>query len=332
MKTFLLPRLKSHPFKRASSGAMTLLSILIVSSPLAAQERKPADVAPRGERKETAGAPSRERQPDPGPQRVARPPGPDRTPGPGGPRPEFPAELKLTDEQQAKLKEINVSLGAKQAELTTKRDSVLTEEQRTAQAEAMKKLRDGNLSRQEAADLIAAALKLTPEQKAQVEATDAEVRQLHQEATAQKLAVLTDEQRGILRKQTIAANVTRTFTVPGGIALTEDQKTSLQALNGELGTKLADLTEKHSLLLTDERRAAREAAYKSARESGKDRQETADAVDAALNMTAAEKAQLAETELALRELNQQIRERITALLTAEQRAELEKKFGAGRRE
>ena len=63
------------------------------------------------------------------------------------------------------------------------------------------------------------------------------------------------------------------------------------------------------------------------RESGKDRQATADAVDAALGLTAAEKAQLVEVEQSLRELNQQIRERITSLLTDSQRAELEKRFG-----
>ena len=67
--------------------------------------------------------------------------------------------------------------------------------------------------------------------------------------------------------------------------------------------------------------------FRSARESGKDRQATADAVDAALGLTAAEKAQLVEVEQSLRELNQQIRERITSLLTDSQRAELEKRFG-----
>jgi len=68
-----------------------------------------------------------------------------------------------------------------------------------------------------------------------------------------------------------------------------------------------------------------------ARESGKDRQATADAGDVALGLTATEEAQLAEVEQGLRELNQQIRERMIALLTPEQKAELEKRFGDGRR-
>ncbi len=228
------------------------------------------------------------------------------------------------------MREINAGLAARQAELSKKRDSILTEEQRTAHADTMKKLREGNFSRQEATDQLAAALKLTPDQKAQIEATDSEARQLQQEGTAQKTAVLTEEQRSILRKQTIAGNVARSFTIPGGIAITDEQKTSLLALNGELGGKLAELMEKQALILTDERRAAREAAYKEARESGKDRQATVDAVEAALKMSDAEKAQLTEVEQSLRELNQQIRERMTALLTAEQKAELEKRFGDGR--
>lgn len=363
MKSFILSPVKSQPLKRMASQAPTLFAMLLLTASLAAQERKPvdgvprgerspadgsargerkptdgaprgernpADSVPRGERKPDDGAPRGERSANPGAPRGERQPGAERTPGPGGPRSEFPAELKLTDEQQAKLKEINTTFGARQAELSKKRESILTEEQRTAHAEASKKLREGNLSRQEASDLIAAAVKLTPEQKSQIEAVELEARQLNQESTAQKMAVLTDEQRGILRKQTIAASVARSFTIPGGIALSEEQKTSLLALNGELGGKLADLTEKQALILTDERRAAREAAYKEARESGKDRQATADAVEAALKMSDAEKAQLAEVEQSLRELNQQIRDRMAALLTAEQRAELEQKFGVGR--
>lgn len=290
-------------------------------------ERKPVDGVPRGERTPADGAPRGERAANPGAPRGERQPGGERGSGPGGLRAEFPAELKLTDEQQAKLKEINATFGTRQAELSKKRESLLTEEQRTAHSEASKQLREGNLSREEAGKLIADAVKLTPDQKSQIEALDLEARQLNQESTAQKMAVLTDEQRSILRKQMIAANVARSFTVPGGIELTEEQKTSLQALNGELGGKLAELTEKQALIMTEERRAAREAAYKDARENNRDRQATAEAVDAALKLTDAEKTQLAEVEQSLRELHQQIRERMAAVLTADQRAELEKRFG-----
>ena len=342
MKPSLPSQATFRPLPRASRHLLKLLPLLLLTASRAAQERqpsdttprgerKPADGIPRGERKPADGAPRGERVPNAGAPRGERPAGAERIPGPGGRRSEFPAELKLTDEQQAKLQEINTTIATRQADLSKKRDGVLTDEQRTAQAAAMNQLREGNLSRQEAADLLAAAVKLTPAQKTLIEATEAEARQLREESTTQKMAVLTDEQRGILRKLTIAGNVARTFSLPGNLTLTEEQKTGLKALSGELGTKLADLNEQHALLLTDARRLARESAYKDARESGKDRQATAVAVDAALGLTAAEKAQLTEVEQSLRELQQQIRERMIALLTPEQKAELEKRFGDGRR-
>ncbi len=360
MNSFASSTAESTSMKRIARQVPALFATLLLTASLAAQERKPVDGAPRpersladgparGERKPTDGAPRGERNPadsaprgerkpddgvprgeraaNPGAPRGERQPGAERGSGPGGSRAEFPAELKLTEEQHAMLKEINSTYGTRQAELSKKRESILTEEQRTAHAEAAKKLREGNLSREEAGKLMTEAVKLTPEQKSQIEAVDLEARQLNQESTTKKMAVLSDEQRGILRKQTIAANVARSFTIPGGITLTEDQKTSLLALNGELGGKLAELTEKQALIMTDERRTAREAAFKDARENSRDRQATADAVDAALKLTDAEKTQLAEVEQSLRELNQQIRERMAALLTPDQRAELEKRFG-----
>ena len=304
---------------RAARHSWALLALLLLAASLAAQERRPAEGAPRGERPATPGAPRGERQP-----------GAERVPGRGGPRAEFPDEIKLTDDQQAKLKDINEGLGAKQADLSKKRDAILTAEQKTAQAGAMQKIREGNLSRQEVGDLLAAALKLTAEQKTQIEAVDTEARQLARESSEQKQALLTDEQRATLRKLAIASGVARTFTIPGGITISDEQKAGLKTVQDELGPKLADLTEKHAAILTDERRAAREAAFKEARESGKDREATAAAVDAALKMTDAEKTQLAELEKSLQELHQQIRDRVTALLTPEQKAELEKKIGTGR--
>ena len=194
----------------------------------------------------------------------------------------------------------------------------------------MKKVRDGSVSRQEAAELIAAAVKLTPEQKTQLDALQQEARQLGQDSAVQKTAVLTDEQRGALRKLTAARGRARIFSLPGGLTISDEQKASLKALRDELGAKLADLTEKQALILTDERRTARETAFKEARENGKDRQATADAVAAAMKMSDAEKTQLAEAEKSLQELNQTIRDRLAALLTAEQKAEVEKQGGARR--
>ncbi len=320
---------------------LPLLSSLLLTASLAAQDRTPPNGAPPATREPVAGAPRGERQPGadsprgerrsdpvPGAPRGERQPGADSPRGER--RSEWPAEINLTDVQQAKVNEINDSLAAKQAELSKQRDAILTDEQKAAHTAAREKLRDGSASRQEAADLLAAALKLTPDQKTQLEALEVQMRQLFQETTAQKTALLTEEQRTTLRKLTIANNVARIFTVPGGITVSEEQKTALLGLQTEFGSRLADLTEAQAVILTDERRAARDAAAKEIRESGKDREAAAAAMEAALKMTDAEKKQLAETEQTLRELNQQIHDRMMTLLTPEQKAELEQKFGAAR--
>jgi len=306
-------------------------------------ERAPnPDGAPRGERSANPGVPRGEApvNPDgtplnarpaiPGAPRGERTAGPERAPGIGGRRAEFPEELKLTDDQQAKLREISAEIGASDAEMAKKRETILTDEQKTAQSEVIQKIREGGLARQEAADQLTAALKLTPEQKTQLDELDTARRKLSEEANTRKAAVLTDEQRGTLRKLTVAAGISRSFNLPGGIETTDAQKASLKALQEELGPKLAELTEKQASLLTDERRTAREAAFKEARESGKDRQATTEAVEAALHLTAEEKTQLVETEQGLRDVNEQIHSRILALLTPEQKAEVEKRFGARR--
>jgi Spy/CpxP family protein refolding chaperone len=293
---------------RAVRRCFLALTPLVLLGSVLAEDRKPAEGAPRAE----------------------RPAGPERIPGVGGRRAEFPEELKLTEDQQAQLKEINAEMAAKEAELAKKRETMLTEEQRTARAEVAKKIREGELTRQDAADQLAAALKLTSDQQKQMVELDVARRSLAQEANTRKTAVLTEEQRGTLRKLTIAAGVARTFSIPGGIEPSDAQKASLKALQEELGPKLTDLMEKQASLLTDERRVARDAAFKEARENGKDRESTAQAIDAALKMTDVEKAQLTETEQALRQLHEQIRDKIIALLTPEQKAEFEKRAGPRR--
>lgn len=335
--------------RRTARRSLLAVTPLLLAGSLVAEDRKPVDAprgeraanpdaprgeraanpdAPRGERALNPGAPRGERAANPGAPRGERPAGPERSPGPERRRSEFPEELKLTDEQQAKIREITAEIGASDADMAKKRDAILTPEQRNAQNEVMQKIRDGGLSRQEAGELLASAVKFSPEQQKQIDELDGARRSLGQEANTRKMAVLTDEQRTTLRKLTTAAGIARIFSIP--FEASDAQKASLKALQEELGPKLTELTEKQATLLTDERRAAREAAYKEARDAGKDRQETADAVNAALKMTDAEKAQLTETEQSLRELQGQIREKMMALLTPEQKAEFEKRFGTRR--
>jgi Spy/CpxP family protein refolding chaperone len=298
---------------------LTLVSLLLLTVSLAAQERKPADGSPRGERNSAEGAPRGERAP-----------GPPRDAGARGERLGFPAEIKLTDEQQAKLKEMQANVSSKVEELGKKRDAILTAEQTTARAAADKKIHEGGLSRQEIGDLLSAALKLTAEQKTQMDAIEQELQQLRREAGEQRMALLNEEQKAILRKLNVAWTVERQFGLPGEINLTGEQKAGLKSLHEELGPKLAEWSEKRGAIMTAERQAALEAAQKAARESNLDRQAYADAVNAALNLSQAEKTQLAEVEQSLRDLYQQIQDRKLALLTAEQKDELQKRFGSGR--
>lgn len=286
---------------------LTLVPMFLLTASLPAQERKPADGAPRGERA----------------------PGPPRQPG-SGVRSEFPEEIKLSAEQQAKLKEMQAAMAAKIEELNKKRDALLTDEQKKARTEAEQKIRAGGLSRQEVGDLLSSALKLTAEQKTQIDAIEQEGQTIRCEVEQQKAALLTDEQKGILRKLTLARTVERQFSIPGEIAITDEQKSGLKSLLEELGPKLTDLSEKRGAIMTSERQATLEAAQKAARESNLDRQAYADAVNAALNLTDAEKTQLAEVEQSLRDLFQQIQDRKLALLTSEQKEELQKRFGAPR--
>jgi hypothetical protein len=297
---------------------LTLVSMLLLTASLAAQERKPAEGAPRGER------------PADGAPRGERAPGTPRQAGPGGSRSEFPEEIKFNDEQQTRLKEIRATMDSKLVELTKKRDSILTDEQKTARSEAEQKVRGGGLSRQEAADLLSSAIKLSAEQKTQVDAVEQELQQARREADEQKLALLTEEQKVTLRKLTVAKTVERQFGLPGEIALTDEQKAGLKSLHEELGPKLAELSEKRAAIMTAERQAALEAAQKTARESNLDRQAAGDAIKAALNLSEAEKTQLAEIEQSQRDLYQQIQDRKLALLTAEQKEELQKRVGVGR--
>lgn len=299
--------------KCIAKSLLALVSMLLLTASLAAQERKPADGAARSERKPADGAP-----------RGGGVPGPIRQAG------EFPAEIKLTEVQQVRLKDIRATLDSKFVELTKKREALLSDEQKTARAEAEKKVREGGLSRQEATDLLSAAVKLTAEQQAQVDAIERELQEARREAEEEKMGLLDEGQKVMLRKINVAKTVERQFGLPGELNLTDEQKAGLKSLHEELGPKLQELSEKRSAIMTAERQTALEAAQKKARESSLDRQAYADAVNAALNLSEAEKTQLAEVEKSLRDLHQQIQDRKLALLTAEQKDELQKRFGSGR--
>lgn len=294
-----------------------------------APAKKPSEVSAKEERKPSEGATKSERKPGEAAPRGERKPGDERRPQAGdGRRSEFPVEIKLTEEQEKKLADLRTDFGGKFSELSKKRDAILSDEQKTARTETEKKLREGGVSRQEYADAMAAALKLTSEQKTKTEAVEAEASVLRREMETQRMAVLTDAQKGEFRKLIAARELERFFQLPGDFTLTDEQKKGLKALQDEHSAELKTLTEKRDTIMTEERKTALQAVYKDA--AGKDRQALSEAMDAALKLTDAEKTELNETQHKLGELQRSIQDKKLALLTAEQKAEFEKKFGSRR--
>ena len=110
--------------------------------------------------------------------------------------------------------------------------------------------------------------------------------------------------------------------VPKGIELTADQKTKLDALNKEFGPKLAECRAKANSIVTKDQKKARSEAFKKAKADGKEGKELKAAANAALAITADQKAQQAETKKAMAALNKEIKTQFVALLNDEQKAKL----------
>jgi len=121
------------------------------------------------------------------------------------------------------------------------------------------------------------------------------------------------------KKKKKVPNVVR---VPKGIELTTDQKTKVEALNKEFGPKLAECKAKVNSIITADQKKARAEALKKAKADGKNKKEANAAANAALAITADQKAKQAETKKAMGTLNKEIRVKFAALLTDEQKAKL----------
>ena len=118
---------------------------------------------------------------------------------------QFPKEITLSEEQQAKLKALKDEYGPKLAAVQAKQNEVLTAEQRSARAEANKANREAKKSGKEAQEAIAAALKLTDEQKTKWAAVQKEQQELRKTIEEKKRELLTEEQKAKLPKRRAAA-------------------------------------------------------------------------------------------------------------------------------
>jgi len=110
--------------------------------------------------------------------------------------------------------------------------------------------------------------------------------------------------------------------VPKSIELTADQKTKVEALNKEFGPKLAECRKKAAGIISADQKKARAEAVKKAKADGKKGKEVQAAANAAVAITADQKAQQAECKKAMGALNKEIRTQFAALLTDEQKAKL----------
>jgi hypothetical protein len=107
----------------------------------------------------------------------------------------IPKEITLSEEQQAKLNEIKKEHAPKVLELTTKLDSLLTSEQKTARKTASAKAKEDGMKGKDAAAYVDEAMKLTDEQKTQRGELQVEMTNLRNAIKGQIHDFLTDEQR-----------------------------------------------------------------------------------------------------------------------------------------
>jgi Spy/CpxP family protein refolding chaperone len=103
--------------------------------------------------------------------------------------------LNLTDDQQAKFKELRKEYDAKLAEPTKKRQAITTDEQKKAGREAEQKARDAGKSSQEVRTARDDAMKLSDDQKKKMAEVEKEMAPILAELRQKATALLTPEQR-----------------------------------------------------------------------------------------------------------------------------------------
>jgi hypothetical protein len=113
----------------------------------------------------------------------------------------FPNAITLTSEQEAKLQALKDEYAPKLAAISGKQNEILTPEQRKARTEVTKANREAKKSVKEAQEAVAAALKLTDDQKQKWTATQKEMQELRKEIEGKKEALLTAEQKALLPKK-----------------------------------------------------------------------------------------------------------------------------------
>jgi Spy/CpxP family protein refolding chaperone len=109
-----------------------------------------------------------------------------------------------------------------------------------------------------------------------------------------------------------------------GLDLTDAQKASIEEIKKEFGPKLKAAQEKQDSILTEEQKQARAEAFRKARESGEGFRNMRETIEKVLNLTDAQKKDMETARKAAEELNKALTDKVTAILTPEQKEKLEK--------
>ncbi len=115
-----------------------------------------------------------------------------------------------------------------------------------------------------------------------------------------------------------------------GMTFSDAQKAKLEELKKEYGPKLME-ARKGMEVLTDDQKKARAEAMKKAAADGKKGADLRAASEAAVKLSDEQKTKMAEARKALMPLEKELRDKLTAVLTEEQKAQIKAKLPAGRK-
>ena len=116
-----------------------------------------------------------------------------------------------------------------------------------------------------------------------------------------------------------------------GLTLTAEQKAKIDAIAKEMAPKLEPLTKKLADILTPEQKKAQAEASKAARDANKTAGEAFAAGAAAAQLTDEQKAKQKQLREEMAPLEKELREKVMAVLTPEQKQQVEKKAGEGKK-
>jgi Spy/CpxP family protein refolding chaperone len=119
-------------------------------------------------------------------------------------------------------------------------------------------------------------------------------------------------------------NFSRVDMMVMGLTLTDVQKTKVAELKKEYDPKFKESREKLDSILTEEQKKARKEAVDKARADGKQGKEAWDAAVAAVKLTPEQQKKMDEAKKASDALDKEVREKVEALLTPEQKEQQKK--------